>query len=1336
MKIENNNIIHPIDEFIVNKNQKKKDIKGSEKAGGSKANFSVKKNDNQEVIFKRRFKKYPRLKVFFEYLVSYYRLIVMLDEEKQALFEEDELSTIIEILVTKNVFPSLHRVFAYIIAKFCIQDYDVPKEMRNNNDNLLFIIKEKDIEALKNKDSDLNNNRNPELKLRKIENITLCLIQSTYNSYQNFPNAFNRNIKSYLTYFNNSCISPTVFCCFKANLFREKANYQNRYAFYSIVLSYLIAFKFFLENLIAYQYDIKEQAAKMLNNANIINEIKSLKNKILKSNKKNTIQNFKKSQINNLNLNNIKKEEISNISITDLGIIPSLQLKSDVFSLIEEYGYYNFKENELPLILNYLEQDISDMQSDKYDSFNITKIIETFKYYLKYINLANVCSPFEDNKKEYTNINLQDILNYYTQNKSKYEEMVINNFSKKGDPKNKLVKLELLSICEKVVNKVESQLDINRYLYFLFKTKRKLFKIDKELFQAHTLKTHAILDIHTNLLHYLNRIFNEKIMKQFISVLGINESFEYRIFVTITEFYSYLCLNENLNGQMFLAFMELPLNNNIDANKTSEGFKYPNSNTNGTSNINVINLNKKEAVRETPFISFFLKKSLQILKCLNYYNSKSHTIAFLETQPKNEYFKILYSSIITLFRKILSCSHPNLYLNAFRISAFTSWFNYNFTIINKINKNIAFCFYMSEFMKFCTGVVDDYPNILKEHYQLFYLKTSNHQAPIKQILKVTKPFIFVNILKTLFKRTINDYEYELKQKQINNLEIEKDNKKNQTLCLSKVNSSNNTKLKNNSSSNSRNNAIEENAKSGEIEFSAANFLQMYKTNHPIMQDDKFKLCLNLYFYLYTLMCKADYIFKIQKILDTLNSTNEEFLFFSYIVKSVEIAYKITDSIDQDIIDHINHISSHKKLSKVFEYVSSTLRNNQTHVEKHAFIIIPEILFLTNKDFGLLYKEIKLENASEKNNSFIDLIPKLKPLANIRRRLLKKSSAVVKQLISFNYKNEYLVTRIALNLTAIFSIVINLILLFKDLTLSQYNDSDSKGILDSLYWINLAHLISLSFFIINWFFFGFIYKIHIDEYSYINGKISIYANFCFCLAALFYYKLTFLYSFCLLSCVSLFSTMQMVIKAVQSKWLTFLNTGALILIIMWIFSGIGFYYQNGDFYDEDLLSNLCDTYFHCSLSIFNYYLRDGYFDENILSVTDKYYYKRFFYEWFFFLIINLILLNAINGIIVDTFQNFREEDNAQNNQINNVCYICSLDRGELEMFGINFNHHIFNDHNTYYYVKLLVCLNYKKKYQMSFVDFYVYELFDQDLCAFLPYKESKALNGLKGFDKIE
>jgi hypothetical protein len=90
-----------------------------------------------------------------------------------------------------------------------------------------------------------------------------------------------------------------------------------------------------------------------------------------------------------------------------------------------------------------------------------------------------------------------------------------------------------------------------------------------------------------------------------------------------------------------------------------------------------------------------------------------------------------------------------------------------------------------------------------------------------------------------------------------------------------------------------------------------------------------------------------------------------------------------------------------------------------------------------------------------------------------------------------------------------------------------------------------------------------------------------------------------------------------------------------------------------------------------------------------DVTD--YTARYLMDMIFYITVILLLLNMINGVIVSTFSQIREESNNKEEDRTNKCFICSIDRVEFEKKKIAFKDHLKYEHNSKTYIKFLVFL---------------------------------------------
>ena len=71
-----------------------------------------------------------------------------------------------------------------------------------------------------------------------------------------------------------------------------------------------------------------------------------------------------------------------------------------------------------------------------------------------------------------------------------------------------------------------------------------------------------------------------------------------------------------------------------------------------------------------------------------------------------------------------------------------------------------------------------------------------------------------------------------------------------------------------------------------------------------------------------------------------------------------------------------------------------------------------------------------------------------------------------------------------------------------------------------------------------------------------------------------------------------------------------------------------------------------------------------------------------WEFSFFVIVITVLLNIIFGIIIDTLGELRAIKTDTEDDMNNKCFVCSIDRYTMDRYQVStggFNFHVQNDH---------------------------------------------------------
>ena len=118
--------------------------------------------------------------------------------------------------------------------------------------------------------------------------------------------------------------------------------------------------------------------------------------------------------------------------------------------------------------------------------------------------------------------------------------------------------------------------------------------------------------------------------------------------------------------------------------------------------------------------------------------------------------------------------------------------------------------------------------------------------------------------------------------------------------------------------------------------------------------------------------------------------------------------------------------------------------------------------------------------------------------------------------------------------------------------------------------------------------------------------------------------------------------------------------------------------------------------------------------------------RYLLDLVFYITVILLLLNMINGVIVSTFSQIREETTTKEEDMNNLCYICSIERGNFEKLQISFEKHCELDHNYKTYIQFLIFLKFTSEKDMDSDQSYISSCIkNKDVCCF-PINKAMAI----------
>jgi hypothetical protein len=127
-------------------------------------------------------------------------------------------------------------------------------------------------------------------------------------------------------------------------------------------------------------------------------------------------------------------------------------------------------------------------------------------------------------------------------------------------------------------------------------------------------------------------------------------------------------------------------------------------------------------------------------------------------------------------------------------------------------------------------------------------------------------------------------------------------------------------------------------------------------------------------------------------------------------------------------------------------------------------------------------------------------------------------------------------------------------------------------------------------------------------------------------------------------------------------------------------------------------------------------------------------QRMGYDFAFFALVNIIFLNILFGIIIDTFAELRDDKRKKEEDMNSLCFICGLGADVFDNEGIGFRRHVHVEHSMWMYLYFMHHLRRKDESEYTGQESYVQErVVDSDL-SFFPHHRALCLKSEKDYSK--
>ena len=195
------------------------------------------------------------------------------------------------------------------------------------------------------------------------------------------------------------------------------------------------------------------------------------------------------------------------------------------------------------------------------------------------------------------------------------------------------------------------------------------------------------------------------------------------------------------------------------------------------------------------------------------------------------------------------------------------------------------------------------------------------------------------------------------------------------------------------------------------------------------------------------------------------------------------------------------------------------------------------------------------------------------------------------------------------------------------------------------------------------------------------------------------KFAYGYAFSLLTLLILSSTLSNLGQALVIKGKQLLWVSIFMFVIVYVYSGWGFYYLNDRFYDDidrDKPENMCYSLLYCFLTLINNGLRWYPGVGKVLRPDSPFlhigrYIHNYIYHFTFYLIIRAMMLKIVFGIILDSFNELRKKKANIEKDRKYKCFICNIEKDECEKKNKDFNEHCRKEHNLWDYANYMIML---------------------------------------------
>ena len=915
-----------------------------------------------------------------------------------------------------------------------------------------------------------------------------------YNSDINNDNKYNL-----IQIFEEYVLKTCLFSIYKIILFGYSINVDTKYNIYKYVYLFCVNFKFLFEKL-SVEEIIKNKNKlniKFLDNESELKTVSNYKLNILES-IENDLRDLDSNEIDHLNIKYlfriffyyVYQFKVYNILVKDYFFYEDINLNNLIIDKCTNNKQTITEKNIKFNINNSIEYIINNnMLIDK--SISNNDLNETN------IKIAITLKDFKSNNNSLLNslFNkiLYNIVDDYNKLKSNISNNIIYDIIKFNLIENANFKrIYIIDIFNKLKTNTEELHLINHNNFSYLETNplntsnlkiisiiNRIFKLNPDIFQK-------ILAEHNKAKDFLFYVLDKQLIFVFQFILmdsiSLNSNEEnnvfYKLIIEYIEFLRLTCENHNK------IFQTLLINYDINTTKLN--------NTNIENDNNRINL-----------MSFMFVLKVILLKYIDSFNSKKDLIKHFRS-TKISYFQILSDKITDFIVEIKQGAASFNFEKIYNLSEFNSYVDDCLYFIDKIEKTEDFIPLISNFFKLINCFYEENSNNIDNKVNInkkFNLKK------LKNIMIYCFKKLHYNYygLYGCYNKKAVIYEPDFNTTVLNENYSEK-HEKNIILNFSFYNIAQNSHLE----------LIKQYIQDEELRNSYLLNIGIYIYINLLRSSywkggdkstailNELKQCSDINYEIIDYGSKSK---EANKNMYNLILKKECYLFFSSLVKQVEISFNVDNKIDDKILKSYKGLFSYNKnyllninINKLYsvdllpnennnyiyslknhidiindkvsnnvdtkEYYSDLCISSNTSTKTNVFdnvvfIVHPESLFIKEDDGSKFVKIAPYEHFNSKLTFFLEYFETYKNKLLMRKILWDKNSKVLNKLYNINYKTLEV-------FTALFGLLINLIMLINIRFLDTVNDEIIFKYDYVTNYLNLIHNILLLFLIINWF----------------------------------------------------------------------------------------------------------------------------------------------------------------------------------------------------------------------------------------------------------------------------